>query len=301
MKVLVTGREGQLVRSLIERSQNRDGISLAALGRPDLDLGTPGSAADAIARFAPDVVINAAAYTAVDQAEDEPDAAFRINGDAAGEVAAAARKAGARIIHISTDYVFDGQGEGAYAEDAPVCPLGVYGRSKLAGEEQVRSNNPDHVIVRTAWVYSPFGKNFLKTMVALGQTRDLVTVVADQYGNPTSALDLADGLLAIIDRWSGGETVGLGETYHLAGTGFASWYEFAGTIFAELRALGLPSAEVQPLRTVDWPTKAVRPQNSRLDGSKFRRDIGFAMPDWQASTREVIARLAASSPRGMPV
>lgn len=221
MRVLVTGKEGQLVKSLLERSQGRKGIELSALGRPDLDLETFGSAAQAIARFAPDVVINAAAYTAVDQAEDEPERAFRINGDAAGEVAAAARAAGARIIQISTDYVFDGGGEGSYSEDAPVNPLGIYGRSKLAGEEQVRSNNPDHAIVRTAWVYSPFGKNFLKTMIALGHSRDLVTVVADQYGNPSSALDLADGLLAILDRWSAGGA-GLGETYHLAGTGSAS-------------------------------------------------------------------------------
>jgi dTDP-4-dehydrorhamnose reductase len=294
MKVLVTGKEGQLVKSLLERSQGRPGLRLTALGRPDLDLEQPGSAAEAIARFAPDVVINAAAYTAVDQAEDEPDRAFRINGEAAGEVAAAARAAGARIIHISTDYVFDGGGEGAYAEDAPVNPLGVYGRSKLAGEEQVRSANPHHAIVRTAWVYSPFGKNFLKTMIALGATRDLVTVVADQYGNPSSALDLADGLLAVVERWSQGAGSGLGETYHLAGTGSASWYDFAAFIFAELAALGLPSAEVQPLSTADWPTKAVRPRNSRLDSSKFARDFGFEMPAWQSSTALAVRRLATA-------
>jgi dTDP-4-dehydrorhamnose reductase len=293
MKVLVTGKEGQLVKSLLERSQGRKGIELSALGRPDLDLETSGSAAEAIARFTPDVVINAAAYTAVDHAEDEPERAFRINGDAAGEVAAAARAAGARIIQISTDYVFDGGGEGPYSEEASVNPLGVYGRSKLAGEEQVRSNNPDHAIIRTAWVYSPFGRSFLKTMMALGQSRDLVTVVADQYGNPSSALDLADGLLAMLDRWSVG-SAGLGETYHLAGTGSASWFEFAGFIFAELRALGLPSAEVQPLGTLDWPTKAVRPGNSRLDSSKFERDFGFQMPSWQSSTAEAIRRLIAT-------
>jgi dTDP-4-dehydrorhamnose reductase len=278
MKVLVTGKEGQLVRSLMERSQGRSDIELIALGRPHLDLEKPGSAADAIDRLGPDVVISAAAYTAVDQAEDEPERAFRINGDAPGEVAAAARAAGARIIHISTDYVFDGRSEGAYAEDAPVKPLGVYGRSKLAGEEQVRSNNPDHAIVRTAWVYSPFGKNFLKTMVALGASRDLVTVVADQHGNPSSALDLADGLLAMLESWSGGRRTGLGETYHLAGTGAATWFDFADFIFAELSALGLPSAKVQPLSTSDWPTTAVRPPNSRLDSKKFSSRFGFACP-----------------------
>jgi dTDP-4-dehydrorhamnose reductase len=255
VKVLVTGKEGQLVRSLLERSQGRKDIELTAVGRPDLDLETPGSAGEAIARFAPEVVINAAAYTAVDQAEDEPDRAFRINGDAAGEVAAAARAAGARVIHVSTDYVFDGRGEGAYAPDAPVAPLGVYGRSKLAGEEQVRSNNPDHAIVRTAWVYSPFGKNFLKTMMMLGETRDLVTVVGDQYGNPSSALDLADGLLSILDSWAGGRRTGLGETYHLAGTGAASWFDFASFIFAELRATArnFPMTSASPCRTGKAP------------------------------------------------
>lgn len=296
MKVLVTGKEGQLVKSLLERSQSRKGIEMAAFGRPHLDLESLGSATEAIAHFAPDVVINAAAYTAVDQAEDEPERAFRINGDAAGEVAAAARAAGARIIHISTDYVFDGQGEGPYSEDAPVNPLGVYGRSKLAGEEQVRSNNPDHAIVRTAWVYSPFGKNFLKTMIAFGQSRDLVTVVADQYGNPSSGLDLADGLLAIVDHWSEGGA-GHGETYHLAGTGSASWYEFAACIFGVLRGLELPSAEVRPLRTADWPTKAVRPQNSSLNCSKFTSTFGFAMPDWRSSTVETIKRVAPTMPK----
>jgi dTDP-4-dehydrorhamnose reductase len=237
------------------------------------------------------VVINAAAYTAVDQAEDEPERAFRINGAAAGELAAAAQYAGARFIQVSTDYVFDGSAEGAYTEDAPLAPLGVYGQSKLSGEEQVRRENADHVIVRTAWVYSPFGRNFVKTMMNAAKSRDELTVVGDQVGNPSSALDLADGLLAIANTWSREPSRGLGQTYHLAGTGSVSWCGFAEQIMAECARRGLPAATVRPIRTEDWPTKAARPRNSQLDCSKFERDIGFACPEWRSSTTRVVERL----------
>ena len=259
-----------------------------ALGRPELDLESPGSAAVAIAEAAPDIVINAAAYTAVDQAEDEPERAFRINADAAGEIADAAARTGAAVIQLSTDYVFDGQGEGPYREDAPVNPLGVYGRSKLAGEEQVRAANPRHAIVRTAWVYSPFGRNFVKSMMAAAATRDRLTVVDDQRGSPTSALDLADGLLAMIE--AGG---GWGETYHLAGGGEATtWCGFAREIMGQCAANHLATVPVEPIRTEDWPTRAVRPRNSVLDSSRFEEAFGFVMPDWRLSAREVVERLA---------
>ncbi|HEX8534431.1 MAG TPA: dTDP-4-dehydrorhamnose reductase [Allosphingosinicella sp.] len=294
MKVLVTGRAGQLVRSLVERSAGVPELEIAALGRPELDLEVPGSAAAAVRRAAPDVVINAAAYTAVDLAEDEPERAMRINGDAAGEIAAAARGVGAAIVQISTDYVFDGRRPTPYREDASTAPLGAYGRSKLAGEEQVRRSNPDHLILRTAWVYSPFGQNFVKTMMRVAQSRGEITVVADQQGNPTSALDLADALLAVLERCRHGERTGLGSAYHLAGTGSTSWFGFAEAIFQECRALGFPAAEVRPIRTSDWPTKAVRPTNSRLDSSRFAADFAFAMPHWRQSLGEVVRRLGAS-------
>lgn len=287
MRVLVTGTEGQLARSLAERARLHPEIELITVGRPQLDLEVPGSAAAAIAAAAPDIVINAAAYTAVDQAEDEPDRAFRINADAAGEVAAAAASAGAAVIHLSTDYVFNGEASGPYREDAIVDPLGVYGRSKLAGEEQVRAANPRHAIVRTAWVYSPFGRNFVKSIMAAAGVRDRLTVVDDQRGSPSSALDLADGLLAMIVR--GG---GWGETYHLAGAGEASWCDFAREIMSQCEANGLPHVPVDPIRTEDWPTRAVRPRNSVLDSAKFERTFGFVMPDWRASTRDVVQRLA---------
>ena len=295
MKVLVTGRDGQLARSLVERSAGREGVELVAVGRSELDLELPGSAARVIAEASPQIVINAAAYTAVDQAEDEAERAFRINADAAGEVALAAREAGAAVIQVSTDYVFDGRSEEPYGESSAINPLGVYGRSKLAGEEQVRAANPDHLILRTAWVYSPFGRNFVKTMVAAAETRDVLTVVDDQFGNPSSALDLADGILTVIDNWRQGGRTGIGETFHLAGSGTTSWCGFARAIMDECRALGLQAAEVRSIRTDEWPTKAVRPQNSALDGAKFARDFGFMMPEWRRSLATVVERLAAGT------
>jgi dTDP-4-dehydrorhamnose reductase len=253
----------------------------------------PGAIAKAIDQVRPDVVINAAAYTAVDRAEDEPERAFRINADAAGEAASAACRAGIPIIHVSTDYVFDGQSSGPYREDAPAAPMGIYGRSKLAGEELVRAGAHDHLIMRTAWVYSPFGGNFLKTMMALAQRNPVVKVVADQRGNPSSALDLADGLISILQHWRGGDWIGLGRTYHLAGTGEASWADFASAIFDQCRELGLPFAEVEPIATADWPTKARRPANSTLDSSRFSADFGFEMPHWRMSSAATVRRLAS--------
>ena len=284
-RIVVTGREGQLVRSLLERGVGRP---IVALGRPDLDLEVEGSARAAILAARPDVVINAAAYTNVDGAEDEPDRAMRINGVAAGEVAAAAYQIVAPVVHISTDYVFDGTSTRPYFEDDPTNPLGAYGRSKLLGESLVREANPRHAIVRTAWVYSPFGRNFLKTMMKLAESRDKLSVVGDQHGNPTSALDLADGLLALIDAG-----VPQGETYHLAGTGSASWADFARHIFAHCALRDLPGAEVTPIATADYPTKAARPSNSRLDCTRFKAAFAYFMPAWQSSVADVIDRIVA--------
>jgi dTDP-4-dehydrorhamnose reductase len=292
--ILVIGSSGQLARSLVERAQGRAGIELAAVGRPELDVEISGSAASVIAELAPDIVINAAAYTAVDQAEDEPERAFRINAEAAGEIAAATAGK-ARLIHLSTDYVFDGRPDNAYSEDAETNPLNVYGRSKLAGEVNVRSANPEHLIVRTSWVYSPFGRNFVATMMAAAERNDRLTVVDDQRGCPTSALDLADGLLRIIEKWSEGIGTGLGETYHLAGTGSTSWCGFAQAIMDERRAHGIKAPAVAPIHTEDWPTPAVRPRNSTLDSGKFLRDFGFAMPEWRSSLARVVGRLAKAA------
>lgn len=296
--MLVTGSQGQLARSLMERGNGRAGMEILAIGRPELDLEIPGSAAALIGSVAPDVVINAAAYTAVDQAEDEPERAMRINGEAAGEIAAAARAVGAPVIQISTDYVFDGTSDVPYTEDAPTNPLNVYGRSKLAGEELVREANPDHLILRTSWVYSPFGHNFVKTMMRLAETRDKISVVADQVGNPTSALDLADAILRTLEPRAADGATGLGRTYHLAGKGSASWFQFAQYIFEECRALGLPSAEVQPIATASWPTKAARPPNSRLDSSLFARQFSYEIANWKESTSKTLRMLRNGSRLG---
>jgi dTDP-4-dehydrorhamnose reductase len=230
VKLLVTGREGQVVTSLMERGALRSGIEIVAVGRPELDLLDAASVERTIAAIKPDVVVSAAAYTAVDQAEDEPEAAFAINERGAGAVAAAAALIGAPVIHLSTDYVFAGQGDQPYAEDDLTAPVSIYGKSKLAGEAAVAAANPRQIILRTAWVYSPFGKNFVKTMLHLARERDHLTVVADQWGNPTSALDIADGVLDIASALRDGhEAFGI---FHMAGTGSTNWADFARHIFA---------------------------------------------------------------------
>lgn len=247
-----------------------------------------------ITAASPDVIVNAAAFTAVDLAEDEAKRARTVNADAAGAIAAAARACGARIVQISTDYVFDGNSAAPYREDAPTNPLGVYGATKWEGEQRVRAENPDHVIVRTAWLYSPFGRNFVRTMMHLAETRDSVSVVDDQHGNPTSAFDLADGLITVLDAWREGRKTGLGQTYHLAGSGIATWFGFAEAIFDQCRALGLPASQVIPIASAEWPTRAVRPRNSALDCSRFEADFGLRAPAWQQSLATVIGRLGKS-------
>jgi dTDP-4-dehydrorhamnose reductase len=288
MRVLLTGRDGQVARSLLEKAESLPDMELIPAGRPEVDLADPGSVARVIRAVSPDLVINAAAYTAVDQAEDEPELAFRINAEAAGEAAAAARAVNAAILQLSTDYVFDGQARVPYKEDAATNPLSVYGASKLAGEEAVRAANPDHLILRTAWVYSPFGRNFVRTMVAAARDRDSLNVVDDQHGSPTSALDLADAILAIAANWP----LDSGRIYHLAGSGSASWFGLASETMANCRRLGLPAADVKPIATADWPTKAARPPYAVLDCAAIERDLGIRLPDWRQSVAATVERLA---------
>lgn len=293
MRVLVTGRDGQLARSLARRAPAWPGVSVQAVGRPELDLERPASIAAVIAAAAPDVVINAAAYTAVDQAEDESERAFRINSAAAGEVARAARRAGARIVQVSTDYVFDGARKGPRAETDPTCPVGVYGRSKLEGEHRVAEANPDHVVLRTAWVYSAWGRNFVRTILGAAERGEALEVVDDQRGNPTAADDLADGLLTLVAAWRVRPRLGLGRTYHLAGTGEATWFEFATAIVEEAARQGLPAVPVTPVRSADRPSRAPRPANSVLDSARFAADVGYRAPPWRRSMAEVVAEMIA--------
>lgn len=291
MRVLAIGNSGQLVRALAERAREYEDIQFTAVGRPELDLATPGSVSKSIARYRPDVVVNTAAYTAVDAAEDDVERAFAINERGAEKLARSAAEVDAKFIQISTDYVFDGRQSEPYDETAETGPVSVYGRSKLAGEIAVRSAAPKHAIIRTAWVFSPFGSNFLKSIIKAAAVRDELTVVDDQRGSPTSAHDLADAVLAMAISESG-----WAETYHVAGKGSASWYDFAVEIMRVAGRVGLPQAEVRPIETKDWPTRACRPQNSILSCTKFESRIGFAMRHWKQATAEVVARIAADSP-----
>jgi dTDP-4-dehydrorhamnose reductase len=298
VRLVVTGREGQVVRSLVERAHTHPGLDVVALGRPELDLAKPGTIAPALTAARPDLVVSAAAYTAVDQAEDEPDLAFSVNGTGAGHVAAAAARIGAPVIHLSTDYVFNGSGEGAYTEDDEPAPRSVYGASKLAGEHAVAKANPRHLILRTAWVYSPFGRNFVKTMLKLAVDRDEIAVVADQWGNPTSAFDVADAILHSAPTLHGNMGFASFGVYHLAGTGETNWSGFARHILDTSQALGGPHAAVKDISTSDYPTKAQRPANSRLSTAKFTSVFGRTAPDWRMSMKEVVRRLLTEKRRG---
>ncbi|GAA4039022.1 dTDP-4-dehydrorhamnose reductase [Sphingomonas rosea] len=294
-RVLVTGRDGQVARSLAERAASHPGLDLHFAARPDVDLAVPGSAAAAIAALRPTLVISAAAYTAVDRAEDEPGLAHRINAEAAGEIAEAAAAVGAPLIHLSTDYVFGGTGTHPIPEDAPIAPLGVYGRTKAEGEARVRTAQLDHLILRTAWVHSPFGANFVKTMLRLAATREEIGVVGDQRGSPTSALDLADVILALAVRRLSGDAAGWGETYHAAGRGEASWAEVAQAAMDEAARYDAPTATIRPITTADYPTPAQRPAWSVLDTAKLDRTFGLRLPDWRGGIANVVARLVADA------
>jgi len=290
VKILVTGRDGQVARSLAQQGAGRD---LVFAGRPEFDLADGDSIARTIAQVHPDLVISAAAYTAVDQAEDEPDLAMAINGEAPGLIGRAAAAIGAPVIHLSTDYVFDGSGNRPWREDDPTQPIGVYGKSKLAGERALAASGASYAIVRSAWIYSPFGNNFVKTMLRLAETRDTLGVVSDQHGNPTCALDIADALLAVADRWQENPRHGIDQVYHFAGTGATDWATFARAIFAAGAAHGGPHCDVESITSAQYPTRADRPANSRLDCTKFERTFGLKSPPWRTSLEQVVETLLA--------
>ncbi len=289
--IFVAGQNGQVALSLKEAAEER-GTILSTFGRPELDLLDPESVREIVMDAAPSAIINAAAYTAVDQAESEEETATRINAGGAAALAEVAAELAVPYLHISTDYVFDGTKTAPYMEDDPVAPAGAYGRTKLAGEQAVMAANPNAIILRTAWVYSPFGKNFLKTMLALSGREEL-SVVADQHGNPTYAPDIADALLDILDKLYGLEPAAdQAGIYHMAGTGFTNWHQFAETIFENGAACGLPSPRVKAITTADYPTPAARPANSRLDCAKLETNFGIKLPDWRESTAACVKRLS---------
>jgi dTDP-4-dehydrorhamnose reductase len=290
MRIAVTGKQGQVVSALIERGAAA-GVEIVAVGRPELDLADRASILSALSSIRPDAVISAAAYTAVDKAESEPDLAFAVNAEGPAAIAEITARLGIPIVHLSTDYVFPGDKPDAYVETDATGPTSIYGRSKLAGEERIAAANPNHAILRTAWVYSPFGANFVKTMLRLAESRDAINVVADQKGTPTSAFDIADAVIAIARRLAEDVDTSLRGVFHLTGGGEATWADFAETIFADLAAQGGKTVAVGRITTADYPTPAKRPANSRLSNEKLRQAYGIVLPDWKVSTQVVLDRL----------
>ncbi|MBC3413858.1 dTDP-4-dehydrorhamnose reductase [Pseudomonas sp. SWRI51] len=278
MRVLVCGHNGQVAQAL---GHSLEGLGEVLLrGRDQLDMADPEQLRQPLRDLAPDLIINAAAHTAVDQAESEPELAFAINAQAPRVLAEEAERLGVPLIHYSTDYVFDGRKAAPYSEDDAPNPLGVYGNSKLAGELAITEVGGQHLILRTSWVYSQSGRNFLLTMWRLLQERPQLKVVSDQIGAPTWAGTIAASTAALVQRWQGGQA-GQWGTYHLTAQGETSWYGFAQAIGAQLKARGLPCAELLPIPSSEYPTPAQRPLNSRLDCTRLARNWQVSQPHWQ--------------------
>jgi dTDP-4-dehydrorhamnose reductase len=297
VRMLVTGLQGQVSRALREIAATEN-VDLVQIGRPQVDLADPASIAPAVRATAPDVVVSAAAYTAVDKAEAEPELAERVNHFGAKAIAAAARQAKTPIIHLSTDYVFSGTKPEPYVEEDAPAPTNVYGRSKLAGELAVAAEAPDHAILRCAWIYSPFGQNFVKTMLRLASERPTVRVVADQRGNPTSALDIAAGIVTVARNLLASDDAGLRGVFHMSSAGETTWAGFAQALFQISARHGGPSAQVQPITTAEYPTAAGRPANSRLSCARLAQRHGVHLPLWLESMHPVVLRLLEERNQG---
>jgi dTDP-4-dehydrorhamnose reductase len=288
LTLVVTGREGQVTKAL--QALAGPTLEVIALGRDRFDLADEGDASEIFAAFHPDVIVNAGAYTAVDKAESERDLAFAINGRGAGRVARAAAGLSVPVIQISTDYVFDGGGEAPWREDDPVGPIGTYGASKLAGEDAVRAATADHVILRTSWVYAPWGANFVGVMLRVAAQRPELRVVRDQWGTPTSALDIAEAIVVVARNLiARPDEPALRGTFHLTSQGYTNWADFAREIFAQSAARGGVSAQVVSIPSSEYPTPARRPANSRLSTERLARVHGVALPPWRDSLARVLA------------
>lgn len=292
MRLYVIGGEGQVARSLREAAAGDETIVFGYSRRAEVDLLQPTSIRNALADFRPDVVINPAAYTAVDKAESEPELAYAINREGAQAVAAAAAEVNAPVIHFSTDYVFDGTKDGAYIERDPVAPKGVYGKSKLEGERAVAAANPRHILLRTSWVYAPFGINFVRTMLRLAAERDRLRVVDDQIGCPTYAPDIANAAISIARQAAG---VQWREEYagptHLVGPDAVSWCDFARKIILQSAARGGRLVPIDPISTSDYPTPAARPANSRLSTARLSSVFDIRVQPLDKSLANCLDRL----------
>jgi dTDP-4-dehydrorhamnose reductase len=287
MKILLLGQHGQVSQELQRALQGAG--ELRVLGREQLDLAQPELIRQHVQRLRPELIINAAAHTAVDQAESEAELAFAINATAPGILAEAAAELGAALIHYSTDYVFDGSHAAPYRESDSTNPLSVYGRSKLAGEQAIQAVGGMHLILRTSWVYSQHGKNFLLTMQRLLQERESLSVVADQIGAPTWAGTIAQTTAQLIEHWRTGHAGPWG-VYHLSAQGETSWFGFASAIATHLRSQGKTVATLQPIPSSAYPTPAQRPLNSRLDCRRLQQDWHVQLPDWQSALDECLTR-----------
>ena len=283
--ILVTGGTGQVARALERLAGGR---AMLRVGRPGFDFDHPEGVRPALREITPSLIVNAAAYTAVDKAESEPAAADRANHLGPALLAAYCAEAGIPLIHISTDYVFDGLKGTPYVETDATSPTGVYGATKLAGEQAVAASGARAVVLRTSWVYAATGKNFVLTMLNAAKKTNALRVVADQRGCPTAADDLAGAILAIADRLATDRDDAFGGVYHAAGTGEATWHGLAEAVFARAERHGLARPTVTPISTQDWPTPARRPPDSRLDCGKLRRTFGLALPDWRDSVDRTV-------------
>jgi dTDP-4-dehydrorhamnose reductase len=288
--ILVAGKSGQLARCLLDSTVLHN-VPMVAVGRPELDLESGEGIDRVIAAVEPSAIVNAAAYTAVDRAEAESERAFAVNCDGATLLAAGAARRGIPFIQISTDYVFDGSKRSPYREDDVPAPQNVYGSSKLAGEIAVLKACPGAAVIRTSWVYSPYGNNFVRTMLRLSDEQPVVRIVEDQRGTPTSAADLAVAILAIVEQLrsaNGSDDAGI---YHLAGDGETSWHGFATAVFASLARRGRRVPTLQAITTAEYPTPTRRPKNSCLDSSKAERVFGVRLPPWRSSLEECLDQL----------
>lgn len=295
MRILVIGRGGQLARALAAASSPHE---LIFLGREQADLTRPDQAARAVAALSPDLVVNAAAYTAVDRAEQEPALAHAVNAEGVAALARAAAEAGCALAHVSTDYVFDGARAGAWRPDDPTGPLCVYGASKLEGERRALAANPRTLVLRTSWVFSPWGRNFVRTMLGLA-ARESLRVVDDQIGRPTSALDLAEAILAIAPRLTAPAGAPVWGVQHYAGSGApVSWAGFAERIFARAAALGMiaRAPRIERIGADEYPTPARRPANSTLDCTGFAQVFGAPPAPWEEGLERVLRIIQAEEP-----
>jgi dTDP-4-dehydrorhamnose reductase len=290
MKILVIGSKGQLGHELLIQGNNL-GYEILPADLPDLDITDKTQVKHWLEKFQPSLVVNAAAYTNVDKAETQQNLAFAVNRDGPANLAEACAKFEIPLIHISTDFIFDGKKSSPYIESDPVSPLSIYGKSKQEGEKEVRSRLKKHIILRTAWLYGVHGQNFVKTMLRLGREKEVISVVADQYGSPTSAADLADAVLQIISSIKYNPDITWG-TYHYCGQGITTWHGFTEEILSLARQyIPIKTKDIKPISTAEYPTKAIRPPFSALDCGLIKKNFGISIEPWQDSLKTVIRQL----------